>query len=67
MLMSGSLFRTVCLPAIAVAWLAGCTGSPPETLTAEQQAAQVAEEQSRLADEDQAEKEFQKSQRKSRR
>jgi len=54
--------------AIAVAsWMTGCSSSPPDTLTAEQQAAQVAEEKSRLADEDQAEAEFQKSQRKGRR
>lgn len=66
--MSGPLLRMAWPATIVVsAMLNGCSGSPPETLTAEQQAAQVAEEKSRLADEDKAESDFQKSQRKGRR
>ncbi len=52
---------------LGVGLLAGCSSTPPDFLTEEQLAAQAAAEKQALADEDAAEAEFQKSQRKQRR
>jgi hypothetical protein len=65
--MSGSVLRMLASGILAGAALTGCTGAPPDTLTDEQLKAQIAQEKANLADEDKAEAEFQKSQRKQRR
>ncbi|QDT57484.1 hypothetical protein Pan44_55530 [Caulifigura coniformis] len=52
---------------VAGAALSGCSGRPPDTLTADQQAAQDAEDKARLADEDRAEADYQKNTRKRKR